>query len=278
MRMHPQTDRHRIAILGGGESGVGAALLAQAVGHDVFVSDAGVLGDRARTELEEAGISFEEGGHSPDRILACAEVIKSPGIPHETDIVRTVRAAGLHVISEVEFAARHTDARIVAITGSNGKTTTTALIHHVLRAAGIDAVLAGNIGTSFAREVARCEPDVFVVEVSSFQLDDVHDFKPHIALLLNITPDHLDRYQNDFSLYAAAKFRIGMNQDADDLFLFGADSDAVTDRLDRFPLGGRRIPFGATAARDGDGGHLTNDTLHIRFKKKTSPCLSSISA
>ena len=201
-------ENDRIAILGAGESGVGAALLAAAKGYMVWLSDNGAISPRYRAEIEENEISFEEGGHTKERILKAGIIVKSPGISEKAPIVQEALAQGIEVISEIEFASRFTKKPIIAITGSNGKTTTTLLIHHLLENGGVKAALAGNIGSSLARHVLVDEDDLFVVEVSSFQLDGITSFTPATAVLLNITPDHLDRYDNDFEKYAQAKFRI----------------------------------------------------------------------
>ena len=183
-----------LVILGGGESGVGAAILGKTKGFDVFLSDFGTIPERYRIQLDEEGIEWEQGGHSMDRILAADEVVKSPGIPPTAPVVKAILAKGIPVISEIEFAGRYTDARMVCITGSNGKTTTTLLTYHILRDAGLNVGLAGNVGRSLALQVAREHHDVYVIELSSFQLENMYDFHANIAVILNITPDHLDRY------------------------------------------------------------------------------------
>lgn len=218
----------RIVILGGGESGAGAAVLAQKKGYEVFVSEGSSLKEVYRNELKAAGIPFEEGTHTPDLILNADEVMKSPGIPEKAPIVQAIRKKEITVISEVELAYRFKgNSRIVAITGSNGKTTTTALTYHICREAGLDCALVGNIGASFARQVALDPRELYVVEVSSFQLDDIRDFRPDVAILTNITEDHLDRYDYNFLNYIRSKFRITMNQRAGDAFIYCAD-DEVT--------------------------------------------------
>ncbi|MEM0999355.1 MAG: UDP-N-acetylmuramoyl-L-alanine--D-glutamate ligase [Bacteroidota bacterium] len=220
----------RLAILGGRESGVGAALLGQKQGYEVFLSDFGNIPDSYRGELETAEITFEQGGHTPEQILNADLVVKSPGIPEKAPIVQQIRRAGIDLISEVEFAARHTDGRLIAITGSNGKTTTALLMHHLLQTAGVDAALAGNVGDSFAKMVAHEQHDYYVLEVSSFQLDDIDRFRPWIAVLTNITEDHLDRYEYSLRKYADAKFRITENQTGEDHFIYNLD-DPVTMEL-----------------------------------------------
>lgn len=232
----------QVVILGAGESGLGAALLAQKQGYALWVSDFGTVRSPFREELIAAGIPFEEQGHSEDKVLAADLVIKSPGIPEKAPIVRKIREQGIELISEIEFAYRHTDAKIIGITGSNGKSTTTKLIAHVMKKAGLNVAMVGNIGDSFARAVATGNYDHYVVEVSSFQLDDIRDFRPHIAVLTNITPDHLDRYENNFELYARAKFRITENQTAEDHFLYCMDDAATMERMPDQDI--KAIPYG----------------------------------
>src|SRR5258705_11644374 len=217
----------RFVILGGGESGVGAAVLAKKHGYEVFLSDKSSLKNEFRNELKNAGIDFEEGQHTESKILNADEVMKSPGIPENTGIVKMVRKKGIDVISEVELAYRYKgDGKIVAITGSNRKTTTTALTHHICKTAGLDCAMVGNIGHSFARQVAEDPKKLYVTEVSSFQLDDIKTFRPDIAILTNITEDHLDRYDYKFENYINSKFRITMNQQPDDHFIYCADDEA----------------------------------------------------
>lgn len=212
-----------IAVLGGGESGVGAALLAKKLGHKVFLSDAGIIKEKYHRQLSQAAIDFEENTHSTERILACDLIVKSPGIPEKAPLIQAIRAAGISLISEVEFAYRFCEGKIIAITGTNGKTTTTKLCYHLLKNAGLNAAMVGNVGDSFAAAVAENNCDYYVVEISSFQLDDIKDFKPFIAILTNITEDHLDRYEHSIDLYAEAKMRIFENQDENDHFIYSAD-------------------------------------------------------
>jgi len=222
--------------LGGGESGVGAALLAKQKGYVVFLSEASSLKDEYRNELKNAGVDFEEGQHTESKILNADEVMKSPGIPEKTGIVKMIRAKGIDVISEVELAYRFKgDCKIAAITGSNGKTTTTALTYHICKTAGLDCALVGNIGHSFARQVAEDPKKLYVAEVSSFQLDDIITFRPDIAILTNITEDHLDRYDYKFENYIRSKFRITMNQQKNDYFIYCAD-DEVTMKYLNLPM------------------------------------------
>ena len=221
----------KLVVLGGGESGVGAALLGRHLGYEVFLSDKGKLAETYRDELITHRIAFEEGQHSMDRIFAAELVVKSPGIPDTVPMVVALRERGIEVISEIEFAGRHTEAKMVCITGSNGKTTTTLLTCHILTTAGIDAGLAGNVGRSLAAQVAEDAHPLYVVELSSFQLDGMFDFRADIAVLTNITPDHLDRYDHKFENYIDSKFRILNNMRPQDLFIYGLDSEAVGHRL-----------------------------------------------
>jgi len=227
-------ENDRIAILGAGESGVGAALLAAAKGYMVWLSDNGAISPRYRAEIEDNEISFEEGGHTKERILKAGIIVKSPGISEKAPIVQEALAQGIEVISEIEFASRFTKKPIIAITGSNGKTTTTLLIHHLLENGGVKAALAGNIGSSLARHVLVDEDDLFVVEVSSFQLDGITSFTPATAVLLNITPDHLDRYDNDFEKYAQAKFRIIENMKSGQL-VYNIEDPELRKRFSALP-------------------------------------------
>lgn len=214
----------KLVVLGGGESGVGAAILGKVKGFEVLVSDSGALKSNYRDELVAEGIEFEEGGHSESRVLAASLVVKSPGIPETAPLVVKLRQQGTPVISEIEFAGRYSKSKFIGITGANGKTTTTLLTHHLLTTAGFNASLAGNVGFSMARQVARGnEPDWYVIELSSFQLDDMYDFRCDIAILCNITPDHLDRYDHDFGNYARAKYRVTQNMGPDQQFIYNAD-------------------------------------------------------
>ncbi|WP_354583338.1 UDP-N-acetylmuramoyl-L-alanine--D-glutamate ligase [Hymenobacter sp. UYCo722] len=221
------TNKKNIVILGAAESGVGAALLAQAKGYTVFVSDRGPIQPEYKQQLTEAGIEFEESQHSLDRILTADEVVKSPGIPEKAPVIQALRDKKIPIISEIELAGRHTRARCICITGTNGKTTTTLLIYHLLKSAGLNVGLAGNVGYSLAEQVIEDKYDYYVVELSSFQLDDTHDFQPWIAILLNITPDHLDRYDYSLEHYAMAKLRIVRNQDSEGTFIYNADDENI---------------------------------------------------
>ncbi|MDX2002656.1 MAG: UDP-N-acetylmuramoyl-L-alanine--D-glutamate ligase [Chitinophagales bacterium] len=233
----------RIVILGGGESGIGAAILAKKQEYDTFLSDGGTLKDKYKTELEGSRIPFEEGGHTEALILNADEVIKSPGIPEKAAIIQQIRKLGIPVISEIEFAYRFTKAQIVAITGTNGKTTTTSLTYHIFQKAGLNVGLAGNIGHSFARSVAEHNYDIYILEISSFQLDDIVDFHPNVAILMNITPDHLDRYNYNLEEYVAAKFKISQNQTADDSFIYCEDDEITMQWIEQKAIQAKKMPF-----------------------------------
>ena len=233
----------RIVILGAGESGAGAAVLAKKQGFDVFVSDMSAIKPKYKEMLSARGIPFEEGHHTEPLILNADELIKSPGIPEQAEMVKKVRQSGIPVISEIEFAGRYTEAKMICITGSNGKTTTTSLIYHILKAAGYNVGLAGNIGNSLALQVAEEHYDYYVIELSSFQLDNMYDFKADIAILLNITPDHLDRYNFDMQQYVDAKMRITQNQTPDDAFIFWKDDPIVSRELQKYDLKAQLFPF-----------------------------------
>lgn len=234
---------NKIIILGGGESGVGSAILAQAKGFDVFLSDSGALQDRYKKELEQYGIPYEEKGHTDDLILAATEIIKSPGIPNYAPLVQQAIDKGIPVLSEMEFAKRYTSAKMVCITGSNGKTTTTSLIYHILKSAGLNVGLGGNIGRSFARQVAEENYDYYVLELSSFQLENMYTFKADIAILLNITPDHMDRYDHDMQKYVDAKMRIARNQTEKDAFIFWEEDPVVSKEIKKLVSTGKQYTF-----------------------------------
>ena len=250
----------KIVILGGGESGVGAALLAQAKGFEVFLSDRGALTERYRATLQTAGISFEEGQHTEALILEATEVVKSPGIPATVPLVEQLRAQGTPILSEIEFAARYTNAKLIGITGSNGKTTTTLLIYHLLKTAGLNVGLAGNIGDSFAEQVIADTFDYFVLELSSFQLDDMYATHLDVMVLLNITPDHLDRYNYDFQNYVASKFRIVQNARSGDPFIYFAESQPILDELSKHQFVVSHLPVSLQTAPS-PGGYLAEGQL-----------------
>lgn len=248
--MQNKESAKRLVVLGAGESGTGAAILAKDKGMDVFLSDSGTIAPKYRQTLIDEGIAFEEGGHTFEKILNADEVVKSPGIPLTAPVIVELQKKGTPIISEIEFAGRYTDAKMVCITGSNGKTTTTMLIHHILTHAGIDAGLAGNVGNSLAWQVARCPHDVYVVELSSFQLDNMYSFKANIAVLLNITPDHLDRYDYKMQNYINAKFRIIRNMTPQDVFIFWNDDPVITEQLRHITTAARMLPFSETREED----------------------------
>ena len=233
----------RIVVLGAGESGVGAAILAQKKGFDVFVSDMSMIKDKYKSMLVERGIEWEEGQHTESLILNADEAIKSPGIPNNAPMIVKLKDLGVPVISEIEFAGRYTNAQMICITGSNGKTTTTSLIYHIFKKAGLNVGLAGNIGRSLALQVAECNYDYYVIELSSFQLDNMYQFHANIAVLMNITPDHLDRYDYKMQNYVDAKFRIIQNQTDDDAFVFWNDDPVIQKELHKYGIHGQYYPF-----------------------------------
>ncbi|MEO8405750.1 MAG: UDP-N-acetylmuramoyl-L-alanine--D-glutamate ligase [Chitinophagaceae bacterium] len=254
----------RLVILGGGESGIGAALLAKKHGYDVFVSDESSLKDHYRNDLLNAGIAFEEGGHNKEKILSADEIMKSPGIPEKNEMVKEIRKKGIMIISEIELAYRFKgDSTIIAITGSNGKTTTTALTHHICLKGGLDAALVGNIGYSFARQVAEDPKPVYVAEISSFQLDDIHTFRPDIAILTNITEDHLDRYEYNFENYIRSKFRIVMNQLATDHFIYCLDDEVTMRFINKFSIQSKQLPI-SMKTEVNKGAFIKDGDMYIR--------------
>ncbi|MBN9379807.1 MAG: UDP-N-acetylmuramoyl-L-alanine--D-glutamate ligase [Chitinophagaceae bacterium] len=255
--------QQRLVILGGGESGVGAAVLAAQQGYDVFLSDGGALKDNYRQDLQQRNIAFEEGGHTIDKILSADEVVKSPGIPEKNELVKKIRAGGIPVISEIELAYRHKgDSRIIGITGSNGKTTTTALTYHICRHGELDCALVGNIGYSFARQVAEDPKQWYVAEISSFQLDDIVTFRPDVAILTNITEDHLDRYEYKFENYIRSKFRITMNQTKDDHFIYNDDDPVIKENLNQYPIHSNPLPF-TMQHETNKGGFINKGQMNI---------------
>lgn len=259
--------KKRIVVLGGGESGVGSAILAQKQGFDVFLSDSGALKPEHKATLKEYGISFEEKGHTPDLILSATEVIKSPGIPNTAPLIKQLEQKGIPVISEIEFGGRYTSAKMVCITGSNGKTTTTSLIYHILKEAGLNVGLGGNIGQSFARQVAEHSFDYYVLELSSFQLDNMYEFHAHIAVLLNITPDHLDRYDYKMQNYVDAKMRIIRNQQVNDAFIYWVDDPIVTKEIEKLKPAAKLYGFGEHYS-DSITAYITDDTMRLNVDGK----------
>jgi UDP-N-acetylmuramoylalanine--D-glutamate ligase len=242
--MNSMEEKKRIVVLGAGESGTGAAILAKSKGFDVFVSDLSEINEYYRSELDARGIEWEQKQHTEERILTADEVIKSPGIPSDVPIVQKLMAQGTPVISEIEFAGRYTNAKMICVTGSNGKTTTTSLIYHIFKMAGMNVGLAGNIGSSLARQVAEHNYDYYVIELSSFQLDNMYDFRADIAVLMNITPDHLDRYDNRMQNYVDSKMRVIRNQTKDDSFVYWNDDPIICRELKRYGQYGSLCLFG----------------------------------
>ena len=258
----------KIVILGAGESGVGAALLAKQKGYNVFVSDASAIKPIFQAELEANHIPFESGKHDIERILDADEVMKSPGIPEKSDLVKQIRAKGIPVMSEIEFGFRYKGAsKIVAITGSNGKTTTTSLLYHICKVAGQDAAIVGNIGFSFARQIAQDPKALYVIEVSSFQLDDIHSFRPDIAILLNITEDHLDRYNYQFENYIKSKFRIIENQTEQDCFIYCIDDEVVVKHLELLTTHTNLLPFSMKQELK-KGGYIKNEQMMLKIQEE----------
>ncbi len=257
----------RIVILGSGESGVGAAILAQIQGFDVFVSDKGLIKEKYKSVLQEKNISFEEGQHTESKILNANEIIKSPGIPDKAELVKQAKEKGIKIISEIEFAARYTKAKKICITGSNGKTTTTLLTYHILTNAGYKVGLAGNIGKSFAWQVATENFDYYVIELSSFQLDSMYDFKADIAILLNITPDHLDRYEYKFENYIFSKLRVVQNQTPDDAFIYCEDDQAIMQYLEKVNPKAKQYPFSIKKKVEQEGAYLIENQITININQ-----------
>ncbi len=257
----------RVVVLGGAESGVGAAVLAKVKGFDVFLSDKGKIEQKYVDELRKWDIPFEEGHHTESLILNADEVVKSPGIPGTVPLVRKLREQGTHIVSEIEFASRYDSAKKICITGSNGKTTTTSLIYYLLQNAGLNVGLGGNIGKSYAYQVATEHFDYYVLEISSFQLDDVYDFKPDIAIITNITPDHLDRYDHKMENYVAAKFNITKNLTRDDCFIFDSDDDITIGHLDNIILRCKMLPFSQKKELE-QGAFLRDDKIVLRYEEE----------
>ena len=257
----------RLVVLGGAESGIGAAILAKTKGYDVFLSDNGKIADHYIEDLRKWDIPFEQGGHTEALILNADEVVKSPGIPGTVPMVRKIRENGIRVISEIEFASRFDSAKKICITGSNGKTTTTSLIYYLLQQAGLNVGLGGNIGKSYAYQVATEHFDYYVLEISSFQLDDIYDFKPDIAIITNITPDHLDRYDHKFENYIAAKFKITKNLAKDDCFIFDSDDEITIKHLDQIILRCKMLPFSQEKEVSQGAFLKDNEKIVIRYEE-----------
>jgi UDP-N-acetylmuramoylalanine--D-glutamate ligase len=257
----------RIVVLGGGESGVGSAVLAKSKGYDVFLSDMGKISDEYAKVLQEWNIPFEQGKHTEDLILNADEIIKSPGIPATAPMVKRISERGIGIISEIEFAGRYDSARKICITGSNGKTTTTSLIYHLLKEAGLNVGLGGNIGKSYAYQVATEKYDIYVLELSSFQLDNVYDFKADIAIITNITPDHLDRYDHKMENYVKSKFRITRNMSSDDCFIFCSDDEITIRHLDQIITKAQKLPF-TQKSEVAQGAFVQGDKMIVRYKEQ----------
>lgn len=254
----------KITILGGGESGTGAAVLARVKGFDVFLSDSGSIPEQQKKRLVEWDIPYEEGGHTLGKILDAAEIVKSPGIPDTAPVIRAAKEAGIGIISEIEFAGRYDSAKKICITGSNGKTTTTSLIYHLLQLAGMNVGLGGNIGKSYAYQVATCDYDIYVLEISSFQLDNMYDFKADIAVLTNITPDHLDRYDYKLENYVRAKFRITRNMDKDDCFIFCSDDEITVGHLNDIVIKAKMLPFTQRGTVE-EGAYVDDGRMVVKY-------------
>ncbi|MES2514895.1 MAG: UDP-N-acetylmuramoyl-L-alanine--D-glutamate ligase [Bacteroidota bacterium] len=265
-----------MVILGSGESGVGSAILAQAKGYDVFVSDKSLIKEKYKNELVQHNILFEEGKHTEELILNATEIIKSPGIPDKVELVQKAKANHIPVISEIEFAGRHTKAKTICITGSNGKTTTTLLTYHILKKAGYNVGLGGNIGKSFAYQVATENFDYYVLELSSFQLDGMYDFKADVAILLNITPDHLDRYEYKFENYVASKFRITQNLTKDDAFVYCADDIVMEEFMKHTQIKAELVPFSITKTIEGNGAFLHNNEITLNYNNNPKPLIMTL--
>lgn len=260
--------KRNIVVLGAGESGVGAAILAQKQGYDIFVSDNGKINNKYKDVLSHYKIDFEEETHSIDRILNADELIKSPGIPDTVPLILTIKEKGINIISEIEFAARFTDAFLIGITGSNGKTTTASLTYHILKQAGKKVGLAGNIGQSFAKQVANSDQEYYVLELSSFQLDGMFQFKADIAILLNITPDHLDRYDNSFENYTDSKFRIIQNQTDKGAFIFCQDDEVIKQKITEHKINAKTYPFSIKTTIEKEGAFIKNNCIKININSK----------
>ncbi|MCD4731815.1 MAG: UDP-N-acetylmuramoyl-L-alanine--D-glutamate ligase [Bacteroidales bacterium] len=258
--------KKKIVILGAGESGTGAAVLASKKGHKVFVSDFGKIKNKYKNVLSHFEINYEEGKHSETILLTADEVIKSPGIPDSVGIIRKIKEKRINIISEIEFAGRYTSAKKICITGSNGKTTTTLLLHHILSKAGLNVGVAGNVGQSFAMQVAEKDFDYYVLEISSFQLDDMYEFKADIAVLMNITPDHLDRYDNNFQNYVDSKFRIIRNQNQSDAFIYCIDDPVIVNELAKRRIDSKIYPFSIFQKIKGQGAHIDETNICFNIK------------
>lgn len=258
----------KLVILGGGESGVGAAILGQKKGWEVFLSDKGKIAEKYAEILNKYHIDWEDNTHTEEKILIADCIIKSPGIPENVPIVKKAKEKGIEIISEIEFAFRYTKGKIIAITGSNGKTTTTSLTHYILKNAGLNVGVAGNIGKSFAQMVAEDDKEYYVLEISSFQLDGITSFRPHIAILLNITPDHLDRYEYKFEKYIESKFRITENQSENDYFIYDIDDPVIKEWIKNNKIKAQQLPF-SIEKEVKQGAYSLNDKIHVMIDNQT---------
>lgn len=256
--------KERLVILGGGESGVGVAILGKKQGFQVFLSDKGKLKEKYREKLLQNEIEFEEERHTESKVLEADLVVKSPGIPSKVEIIQKLKERHIPIVSEIEFASRYTDAKVIAVTGSNGKTTTSSLLHHILAEAGLKVGIGGNIGKSFAELVVQDDHDYYVLEISSFQLDDVVSFKPYIAILLNITPDHLDQYDYKLELYARSKFKITENQSEEDYFVYNFDDDNILELIKNINTKAKKVPY-SMDKRLNDGTYEEDENLILNF-------------
>ena len=255
----------RLVVLGGGESGAGTAVLGLKQGYDVFLSDKSKIADKYKAVLDEYNVTYEEEQHTEEKILNADVVMKSPGIPEKAEVVKHLRAKDVKIVSEIEFASWYTDAQIVGITGANGKTTTTALTYHIMKEGGLNVGLGGNIGKSFAMQVATEEYDYYVLEISSFQLDDIEKFRPNIAILTNITPDHLDRYNYELQNYVAAKYAITKYQTENDTFIYCSDDEITMQNIDKYPTKAKKIPL-SYETEYSEGAYVKDETIHINIK------------
>lgn len=260
--------KKRLVILGAGESGVGAALLGMQKGYDVFVSDGGEIKDNYKMELRAGHIDFEERQHTAEKILNADEVMKSPGIPEKNELVKQIRAKGIPIISEIELAYRYKgNSKIIAITGSNGKTTTTALTYHICKTGGVDCAMVGNVGYSFAKQVAEDPKPLYVAEISSFQLDDIKTFRPDVAVLTNITEDHLDRYEYKIENYISSKYRIALNQQEEDIFIYNMDDEVTAKTISNYSI--KSTPAPITMSKQlPQGAYLLNAKMHLKWKNE----------
>lgn len=266
----------KIVVLGGGESGFGAAYLAKKKGWEVFLSDKGMIKDEYKSLLNEAEIDYEEGNHDEAKILSADWIVKSPGIPKKADVIQKIQQKGIRLSSEIEFASEFTNAKIIAITGSNGKTTTTSLIYHILKNDDFNVGLGGNIGTSFAKQVADENYDYYVLEVSSFQLDDIQNFRPYISLLLNLSKDHLDQYNYNYEEYALAKFRIAENQENDNFFIYNKDDEMSMNLLHKLEIKAKTIPF-STKENFDEGGYIDGENIVVKLADEFSMKIDELS-